>query len=69
MRTLLISILVLPLFGCALLTDEMTRSAEKAQEAIDYWCLASQENRAAFRGSVNPTPAGNSAVITCIGDS
>lgn len=66
-------IVLAPIFflsGCAMFTDEITRSAEKVQEGIDdYYCQASQENRAKFRAQVFPTPGGATGSITCPGDS
>lgn len=55
--------------GCALLQDEMMKSAEKVQDGVDVYCKASQDNRAEFRAEVNPTPDGNEIEVRCQGDS
>ena len=69
MKSIIFALFVLPLAGCAMFADEITRSAEAVGEGVDRYCAeVDQANRDKFRGKVNPTPGGASIAVTCPGD-
>ena len=69
MKPFLILFFAFALGGCAMFAEQITASAEKVGEGVDRYCAEiDQNNRAAFREKVNPTPGGATIVVTCPGD-
>ena len=66
MKYLTIILCGFALSGCAALSDEITKAAGKVQDGVDTYCEeVDQAQREKFRAEVNPTPDGNSIVVTC----
>lgn len=66
MKPLYTIILALMLSGCAMLSPQIEKAADKVQEGVDRYCAeVSEQARADFREKINPTPGGATITVTC----